>query len=129
MYVYQDVDPTTPFEVDPAGVNAGASTTATALGFTPTVANAEIIACFSMDRDRITNDQATGGTGSFTTDTLHEIANANGCACGMSDKTHTTGDTGTATHTLSTSDGWHAVQIALNPVSAGFAHSQGYVIG
>jgi len=111
--------------------NSGSSTTATALSVTPTTDNNLIVAFFAGDRDRITNDQSTGGTG-WTTITLHQSGGANGSWSGFSTRAdHSQTASTNATHTLSSGDGWHGVQAIFIPDQTGgggFAHSQAVII-
>lgn len=106
---------------------------AIALSTTPTTNDTLVLAFYGIDADRITDDQADGGTG-WTTEFIRETvggAAAQNITCGVSHKS-----IGTATASLDSSqildvaDNHHTVQVVFkSPEVTGFIHSHGYIIG
>jgi hypothetical protein len=104
---------------------SAAGTTITSLGFNTSNNDQLCIACQIADRDVISGSSTIGGTGwSLEIGTPGSSAPPNGAGVLLAEKDiATAGATENATTTIS-SDQWAAVQVSLQSISAGFAHSQ-----
>lgn len=119
------------FLQDPNNPSSAATDPSTADSFTTDSADTLALAFHTIDRDRITNGQADGGTG-WTTEEIRESGGAGGAAGGMSIKgIVSAGVTLNSTQALSTADEWVTRQIGIRsiepPAAVGFSH--GSIIG
>lgn len=116
---------------DPNNLNSLATDPSTALSFATDADDILALALHAIDRNRITDGQADGGTG-WTTEDIIEAGGNGGAACGVSRKTiGSKGATLDSTQALSAADEWATRQIGIRSIApvAGVPRSQVIIIG